>query len=488
MNAPSRSSSTTRGKQSVPAPPFRWSTRVVLPIGILLAFAWLFAGSIIGSLTSAVEVEAIPVIERPAIKGTASNQAGEQGSVLVQAAGWIEPAPFPVFATALTGGVVEEVAFLEGDEVAKGDVLVRLVDDDARLALQRAEAEDLAAKEVWEANIEARREASVASAAVREASASLELARAELEVEQALLREAERIHSRRKRLVANESVSQEEHDTSEATEQAQAARVRVVERRIEQRGAQLEGVRAEQTAAQRRLEFRTEERLQLDLTSVALKEAQLRLERTVIHSPIDGVVMQRLVEPGSMLTAFSDDPQMARVASLYNPRRMQVRVDVPLADVAKIGVGQPAQIVVEVLPERIFSGKATRITNYADIQKNTLEVKVALEDPAPELKPDMLARVSFLAAKKASDEQIPAGTRSVFALASAIEGDVAWVVSQYDGTEGVAIRRTVSTTGAEDDGWLEIASGLQPGDLLVVSSSANLQPNQRVRVRQERVE
>jgi len=198
-----------------------------------------------------------------------------------------------------------------------------------------------------------------------------------------------------------------------------------------------------------------------------------------------GVVMRRLVEPGSVVTTGSDNPEIARVAEIYDPRRLQVRVDVPLADAAQVGVGQRAQVIVEVLPDRTFSGAVTRIANRADIQKNTLEFKVALENPAPELKPDMLARVRFLATAQEKQAGQAARDLSVFAPAAAVESGGAWVVTEYDGQKGVAMRRTVTTTGAEENGWVEIESGLQPGDLLIVSSAEKLQPQQRVRTRKK---
>lgn len=481
-----------RGGENVPVPMprFRWGTRVVLPVAVLLGFAGLFAGSMAESLVPAVDVQAVPVVERSAVKRTAAAAAGASDSsrgreVLVQAAGWIEPDPFPVFASTLINGTVEEVNFLEGDAVAEGGVLVRLVADDARLALRRAEAELRAAEETWEANIAARREAAVAAAAVRETNAALELARAELDVQQALLREAQRVFRRREDLVRDGSISQEEHDTAKASAEAQAARVRVAEQKIHQLAAKLERMEAEEAAARQRLELRTEERRRVELARVARDEAQLRVDRLKIKAPMDGVIMRRHVGEGSILMAGGENPEMNHVAELYDPERLQVRVDVPLADAAQIGVGQPAQVTVEVLPDRTFTGTVTRVTNFADIQKNTLEVKVALQEPDAVLKPEMLARVRFLAMEPdGEDVQTQAPTRlSVFAPGEAVAGGAAWVVSQFDGEEGIAARRTVTTTGAESDGWMEIESGLLPGDLLIVSAEQDLQPQQRVRVR-----
>jgi len=470
---------------NVPAPRFHWGTRVALPLGLLAAFGALFAGSMASSLTPAVGVETVPVVERPAIRRMVAPLAADQDAVLVQAAGWIEPDPFTVYATALTDGTVEEVLILDGDSVLAGDVLARLVADDAQLTLHRAQVEDRAAREEWDANIDAQRDASVAAASLRETQAALGLARAELEVDRVLSREADRIHTRRSALAGSGSIAQEEVDTAEAASLAQSARVRVVDRRIEELVAKIDRVKAEDAAARKRLELRTEERHRLDLARVALAEAQLRVDRLEIRSPMHGVVMRRLVEPGSVVTTGSDNPEIARVAEIYDPRRLQVRVDVPLADAAQVGVGQRAQVIVEVLPDRTFSGAVTRIANRADIQKNTLEFKVALENPAPELKPDMLARVRFLATAQEKQAGQAARYLSVFAPAAAVESGGAWVVTEYDGQKGVAMRRTVTTTGAEENGWVEIESGLQPGDLLIVSSAEKLQPQQRVRTRKK---
>jgi len=480
---PSADAQTSPGT-SVPAPGVRWGSRVLLPAALVAGFAALFAGTLLQSVVPVVEVETAPVVQRPSIRLATAPANVSEAEAVVQAAGWIEPDPFPTYATALTNGIVDKVHFLEGDTVEAGDVLARFIDDDARLALQRAEAEFRAAEEAWVENVDATREAAVATAAVRETAAMLRQARAELQREQALLANALRIQDRVASLLKDEVRTQQEFDTAEADALALAARVDMARGRISELEAMLTRMEAEEAAAKKRLELRTEERQRLDLARVALAEAQLRFERMDIVAPISGVVMERFVEPGSMMMAFSENAAMARAASLYDPSRLQVRVDVPLADAAKVGAGQRAMVVVEVLPDRIFAGYVSRVTNHADIQKNTLEVKVALDEPSPLLKPDMLARVRFMAAPESGDTEPVAGN-SVFAPVEAIEDGRVWVVSGFDGKEGRAAKRDVSTTGAVDAGWAEIESGLRPGDLLIVSGRQALGPGQRVRVRNE---
>jgi HlyD family secretion protein len=470
-------------QQSVPAPPFRWGTRILLPIVILLAFGGLFASSTIKSLTPAMDVSVTPVIEQPAIKKQISaTTSSSKDQALVQAAGWIEPDPYPVYATTLISGSIDEVLFLEGDTVKEGQQLVRLNGEDDQLSLKRAEAEFRAAQEIWESNIEHTRNAAVTEAAVRETSATLALARAELDRELALQKIVDRIYHRRKELVDEGSISSEEFESAEAESIIKDANVRVIKERINEQEAELDRLIAENHAAKRNLELRTEERRRLELAKVALEEARLHIQRLTIVAPMDGVVMRRLVEPGGRLMVGTDNMETVRVAELYDPEHLQVRVDVPLADAAKIGVGQPAKVIVEVLPDRSFDGVVSRLTNLADIQKNTLEVKVALKDPAPELKPEMLARVKFFASPQNSTRLSPAYAMALFAPGNAIQDDGVWVVSEFDGESGIAVRKKINSTGATANDWKEISEGLNLGDLIITSPTNSLTPGQRVRV------
>ena len=67
--------------------------------------------------------------------------ATNETTVLFQASGWIEPDPYPTRVPSLYDGIVDEVFVLEGDTVKKGQKLVSLVNDDARLALKFAQAQ-----------------------------------------------------------------------------------------------------------------------------------------------------------------------------------------------------------------------------------------------------------------------------------------------------------------------------------------------------------
>ena len=119
---------------------------------------------------------------------------------------------------------------------------------------------------------------------------------------------------------------------------------------------------------------------------------------------------------------------LRNIVHLYQPDKLQVRADVPLASAAMVGVGQRAEIVVDVLPNQIFKGTVTRFVHRADLSKNTIEAKVQIHDPSLLLKPDMLARVRILPALASETEQALRRTPRTFAPGEAIIDGKIWII------------------------------------------------------------
>lgn len=493
-------------RPAVPRPAWNWKTRVLLPAALLGGFTVLLGFSARDVLLPAREVEVVPVVVK------ATEGSTPTGAVVVQAPGWIEADPFSISVSALSDGVVKEVLVLEGDRVAAGQVVARLVEDDARLALTAAEAETAlrrasllsaeatlrAAEQEWEHPIERRRSLETAEAMRAEMRAELDRLPAEIAAEQALLVELHAEHERVGQVYESHSAAAIELIRAQQRCEAQSARLKLIEGRRPILEAKIRQLDAEVTAAQENLRLRISEtrvladakaglaraQAELQRAEAMRDEARLRLERMSVRSPVDGVVQSRLIEPGSKLSLSMDDPRSAQAIRLYDPEKLQVRVDVPLADSARIGVGQKAQVSVDALPDRVFEGVVTRVVHEADVQKNTVQFKVAILRPAAELKPEMLARAKFLGK---TDPEGETGTSSVFAPASLVRGspggpDRVWLVDQG---KGLAVSREVTAGPARMGGWVEVRQGLQPGDRLIVGDPAGLREGTRVRVIRE---
>ena len=494
----------------VPPPRRRWLTRIGLPAVIALTTAALLVYVSRDLLVPATAVQIVRTIAKPGVANRTmlnmhTSQDGNASSAIVaQAPGWVEPDPFPVRIPALTEGTLEQVLVLEGDVVAAGQVVARMVDAEAKLAVQRAQAEADqrqamvdAAQAQWDHPVARTRAVAVGKAMVDETQSELSEVQSMALVEKAKLAELEG-HLNRLAQLPEGIVEQDRLERARFQVEAQRASVQVLAARQSVVKAKLKRYEAELAAAERDMALRIEEKQSLAQgkamlaeARALLAEAELKAQRMEIRSPAAGVVMQRFAAPGLRMMLTSDQPDASYVAALYDPKKLQVRADVPLGDAAKIGVGQRAQVIVDVLPERVFAGRVTRLVHQADIGKNTIQVKVAIDDPVAQLKPEMLARVKFFAQPTAehaaanTEERNEVSVLRVFVPEQLVmkngDGAAVWTV---DARSSTATRKAITLGSITQDGWIETTSGLNPGDA-VITTTQDLDEGQRVRVLDE---
>lgn len=426
----------------------------------------------------------------------------------VQAPGWLEAEPFFTACTALADGVVESIEVLEGDRVERGQIVARLVQDDAKLSLRQSEAdlaiaranlgaaaaERDAAQQAWDNPVELHRAIQSGKASVAESEAELNQLPARIDSADATLTRLVEEEARVKDSTKQGAASEFELIVARQRATAQRADVAALEAMRGILEARADRLRSELRAAERNLELRIDDRRRLATAEASLAAAQasvglaearrdeaaLELDRMIIRAPVSGYVQRRLVAPGDKVVRMMDAPHSAHLVHIYDPSRLQVRVDVPLADASHISVGQACEVVVEVLPDTTFRGEVLRITHEADLQKNTLQVKVKVLNPDPVLRPEMLTRVKFLPPQgvhgltpRATGGASGAETQAVLVPSDAVERDSGsarvWLVTNRKNGRGVLAARNVTVEREPQPGWLLISGHLQPGDLVVDS-------------------
>ncbi|MEL6713939.1 MAG: HlyD family efflux transporter periplasmic adaptor subunit [Planctomycetota bacterium] len=492
------------------AEPVRPPRRGGLVLGAAVVLLAALALVLRESLLDWIDPPARVTLARPvALEGVA---VSTPEGVVLQAAGWIEPDPFPTFAPALDGGVVAEMLVQESDAVEAGAPVARLVDDveriavaDAEAAVARAEAA-LDAARVRAAIARERFDAALGVTEARDrAEAALAGAMAEAEHRAEAVREGEA----RLELTRSEVCVQEELRAAGASG---ARQVEIAEAEVEVAGARLAVLRADaalavasadearavRVRAADEVELRFDDRLVRDTTAAdarraeadlaaaraTLARAELGLERTVVRAPRAGVVLERLASDGESLAPG------APACSLFAPDALRVRVDVPQGDVERLSVGQRTEVLTDARPGRPYAGEVIRVVQRADIQKVTLEAQVRVVDADDLVKPDMLAQVRFFGAAAEGDRSAD-GARERFGVETRLlRGDRAWV---YEPASGVA-RDRVLELGAEvqtQDGRRvrEVLGGLDFTEELIdegrdaVAASAGDAGVRRVRVR-----
>jgi len=500
-----------RGERPTTAPRRRRRvfSRYVIPGALIAGFAMLVAWASRDALLPPQPVWVVPVL--------ASQSAHQdEGTPLFQAAGWIEPRPTPIRVAALSPGVVERLLVVQDQPVKAGEPVAELVKADAQLArdralanlrLRQAEVEEMqaalkAAKTRLEQPVHLQAALGEAEAALAEVATSLKNLPFELRRAEAQLEFAEADHQGKQSsegAVSGRIIKEAKSavDTARAMVEELESRSDSLQRQqaalVQRRDAlqkQLE-LLADETEAKEAAEANVEgAAARVEQARVALAEAELRLDRMIVKAPVDGRVYQLVAFPGTNITGGMSPVANAdgsTVVTLYRPESLQVRVDVRFEDIPKVSLGQPVQINNPALAAPI-AGKVLFVSSEANIQKNTLQVKVELAAPQPVLKPEMLVDVTFLAPKREETGAVVVEQTRLYLPQQVIHRDDAgsfvWLADQSDGVA----RKTAVTTGATIAGGLvEVSSGLEVASRVIARGHENLRDEQRIRIAGEEV-
>ncbi|MEL7472050.1 MAG: hypothetical protein AAGK04_01935, partial [Planctomycetota bacterium] len=285
----------------------------LLPIGVAVATLGLLAWTTWPTLLPTRQVRVAQALFDRSVTPVSTSQSAPSGPT-VQAAGWLEAEPFYIACTALADGVVATIEVLEGDRVKEGQVVARLVADDAELRLRRADArlaqanaavelalaERDAAQRGWDEPIALTRGVETGAASLDESRAELARQPSLIAAAEATLIGMEEQFERAERSRVGGAAAELEVILARqrvATQRATIEAIRGREPLLEARVARLD---AELRAAQRDLELRIDDRRRLDAaraqlaiasaraleSAAARDEAALEADRMTIRAPI----------------------------------------------------------------------------------------------------------------------------------------------------------------------------------------------------------
>ncbi|MGB3518484.1 MAG: HlyD family efflux transporter periplasmic adaptor subunit [Elainellaceae cyanobacterium] len=303
---------------------------------------------------------------------------------------------------AKTGGRVESVAVREGDRVQAGQVIARLDDGELQAAYQAAQAATLAARQQA---IQAESQIAVVQSQLAEAALTLQqsegdtvgrvsqaeatvatteaqLAQAQAQVQRAVseLHLAEVERDRLQSLLADGAVPQQDLDvaqtrfeTAQSNLAASQASLLAAERQVNAAQGGLVQVQTTQLNPDIRSAQLTRLQRQLEQAQAQQRAAQAEVERAIaleqevaarlanlaIVSPIDGVVLNRMVEPGEVIGAG------ATVATVINLDDVYLRGYIPQGEVGNVRVGQAAQVFLDSDPNQPLAATVIAIDTEA---------------------------------------------------------------------------------------------------------------------------
>jgi len=243
-------------------------------------------------------------------------------------------------------GRLEWLGVAEGSRVKAGDIIARIDNRDVVAQEQSAEASVAAAR-----------------AAVEQSKVELENARAD--------------HARNENLFVKGFISQAAIDTSKA--------------RLDRAVAGVANMQAS-----------------LNVAQANARNAAVAVDYTEIRAPFDGVILSKSANVGDLVTPFSNaTDSKGAVVSMADMSTLEVEADVSESSLSKVHVGQPAEIVLDAMPDTRFRGHISRMVPTVDRAKATVTTKVRFDQIDPRVLPEMSAKVSFLSQEVTPEQQKP---------------------------------------------------------------------------------
>lgn len=219
--------------------------------------------------------------------------------------------------------------------------------------------------------------------------------------------DAEQFEARVEESQAQLRSAQASYKTSKATiaeAEAKAQRTRELHKRGLASSQELET--ADATLA-RAKSSATSSSAQISLARAGLKSAKSTKSKTVINSPIDGIVLARSVELGQTVTSGLQTPILFTLARDLN--QMELTIDVDEADVGLVKEGQKATFVVDAYPKKTFSSTVKRLHNLpkAGTTVITYQAELIVDNTERLLRPGMTATATVIVNEKSDVLSVP---------------------------------------------------------------------------------
>lgn len=214
---------------------------------------------------------------------------------------------------------------------------------------------------------------------------------------------------------------------------------------------------------------------QIAAAQANLRAATVGLEQTLIRAPFTGIVLTKNANVGDILTPFSSAAgTTGAVVTMADMSTLEVEADVSESAIARIAIGQPAELQFDAFADLRLAGSVSRVVPTVDRSKATLLVKVRFDETDARVLPDMSAKVAFLERPLAADERKPVPAVRPEAIVRRDGADSVFVVAG-DAAAPAAGRavRTPVTTGARI-GELVRVDGLAPGTRVIVNPPPTL--------------
>src|SRR5271170_2481025 len=389
---------------------------------------------------------------------------------LVTASGEIRPKNY----TNVLGegiGKITDIVVKEGDHVKKGDVLLRLENIQPGADVQAQVA-----------SIEA------AESGMKAAGSNFDVAVATAAQRQSDLTKAQLDWQRGQQLYKEQLISKQDYDTAKATYDSAVAANTSAQAQVDQARASREQARSN-----------------LEQGRAVLRHTQDILRKTTYTAPIDGIISYIAVRVGENVVPGIQGTAGSSILTISDMSVVTTEVKVDETDITSVRDGQPVDVTIDAIPDKIFKGHVTEVGELAilrtsgeasmtQVTANTQEARdfkvvVTLDNPPDSLRPGLSATAKIQTAQKQNVISIPIQAlaertqKELDEAKNGTSGNVTLAASTADGAgsakvdvQGVFLVRDGKAqfvpvqTGISGVTDIEITGGLQEGELIVTGN------------------
>ena len=198
--------------------------------------------------------------------------------------------------------------------------------------------------------------------------------------------------------------------------------------------------------------------VEIESAKKELGMGSLAVRQLPIVSPLSGIVLNRYVEEGELITGDSSLRDGTKLFTVADLSKLVIRIDVNEVDIYKLDIGMKVSIHINANPVTKYTGTIYKISPYAEnkngVRSFTTEIKIDQEDK--KLRPGMSAVINLRLKAKQGVVAIP-----VTALFVDDKQEYVYAPGKNGGAEKIYVKR-----GLNDENSVEILSGLQPGTMI----------------------
>lgn len=341
----------------------------------------------------------------------------------------------------------------EGDRITAGAALARVRQSDYQVKVKEAESQAHEA----ESSIE------VSKAQYQEALSGIASSKAQLAEAEAAYEKAKLDFDRAQNLFASQSLTKANYDAAKSQLEATTAKVAaarsqvgMIQARADSAKAQIEVIEARSRGAQ-----------------AVVQEAKIPLQDTTLQAPLSGIVLQKSVERGTLVSPGKTGFVVADTSS--------VKAVFGVADVAipEIELGSTLSIETESLPGTEFRGQITSVFPAADPKSRAFNVEVTIPNPGFLLRPGMVVSLR-VGTKQAALAQPVVPLNAVMKAKSDPKGYAVFVVAEEGGRQVARLREV--KLGESYGNTVAVIEGVKPGDQVITTGGAMVNDGDKVKV------